>query len=233
MRSKLIVALLLLTNYGLTQENEDRWRARIVDDLTVYLPGEVEKRDTSVVTKDQTIKATVITCRDESAAYTIYKSTGSKTSIKTKEDWRTYFEGLEDGFVNKRKETGYECTVTDTIIDGLMAKKILSVDTSGLQYSANDFLFLVNSKAYTLNITPTTGDENEDQKLINRFVSGIHFNHENIKELPESEMDVIDSGFDIVNYVYIAGAVFGLFMVIYSMIKAKQKKKANENKHTV
>ena len=186
MKKGLIIIISLISLAYLYAQNTTWKKINIDENLTMFMPGEVTRVDTSFIKNGQELRFRVFKTETESSTLAL-TITPNETNLRVDnlESLQTALEKIAEGSCNAAIDKGLLCSTTDTAIDEIPGKKnkIYSKNSNNHSVVFN-YIFLVNDKMYMFSTAFSTNApavSNAVQEA-HRFLNDIHFNKTAIKE---------------------------------------------------
>jgi hypothetical protein len=220
MRKKLTIALLLLSGFVSGQDIE--WKSHTVYDLTVKLPGKVNRTDTTFTKSGFTADAVILNTEQEGYSFTVTVIEGMDKSNDSEEK---LLKDVGEGFCKGAQPSGFRCLIKDTVFDNLPAKRgRLTNAQFESAVSVNSYMILLNDKLYNLTAAVMGGSE-DDQLAMKKFLDGADFNNAAKKDRKNGAG--YSRGYEIGKIVGGFVVLLGVILVLVQITKNKAKKKTN------
>lgn len=207
MKKNLAILLLLITCFAWKQE--EVWKQHTIYDLSVLLPPNATRTDTTFTKDGITADATILSSESLDYSFTVTAIGGMDKSTDSDQK---LLEDVGIGFCKGLRSYPVRCLISDTTIDNLATKKgSLSGDRSVVSY-----MVILNDKLY--NLTLALPDDVRRQGLFTQFMSGVDFNNaaKRIRKgwTTESKPEIIGK---LAGYAVIAA------LVIWLLVRATRK----------
>jgi hypothetical protein len=220
MKKNLTIALLLISCIVWGQDPE--WKPYTIDNLTVPLPGEITRIDTTFLRNGITMDAVILNTNQEGYALTVSVIGGME---KSNDSEAKLLKDVGEGFCKGAQRPGISCVIADTTIDHLTAKK---GELRSIQFGESggftSYMIVFNDKLYSLGAATTDTDE-KSLLMIKKFMDGIDFNN-------AAKVERKGKWYNLGTQVgKIIGAIVGVAAFIFLFVFLSKRNKAKTQTH--
>lgn len=168
---------------SMSHAQDSLWSKLIIDEnLSISFPPISFESDTSFERDGKNYRFRVLRAETESSVLGLV-ITPNETNINAnnQESLISALEGMAKGSVKSLSNQGFNCAVSDTLIESILCKKITCLN----EYASalNAYIFLINDKMYAFQ--GSAADENNTSLALNdlnRVLKSIRFTSSTVKE---------------------------------------------------
>jgi hypothetical protein len=202
----------------------DNWKKiRIDENLTLSFPGEINRWDSLVLIKGKKALLEDYFYENESASIVLRVSVPQEeVKIDNREDLELGLDGMAKGFNETARAQGFQCSISDTTLDGRPAKKayLRSDDQSTTGFI---YMFIADTKFYILSGYDQTGTETRPEDLT-AVLKSVQLSNKIEQTKPKAKSTAYRIGYALGQLILPAVLVGG---IIFWISKRKKKKQSS------
>ena len=153
MKKNVIIIAFIIFSTCIANAQDTLWnRIKVDENISISLPGEVQKIDTSFVKKGQKFDMRILVAQTDYAALGITLSPNeTNINVDNLESLKKALASIAKGATNSMREQGLRCNSIDTTIDKMPCKKLSCIGKkNGVPMTIVTYSFLINDKVYAI-----------------------------------------------------------------------------------